>query len=55
MKLSNGRACNEMVYQCGDCGAHGCKNDECRNQGFQDMRCLRCGSTRGLGFNYKPR
>lgn len=55
MKLSDGKTCNEMVYQCGDCGAYGCKNDECRNQGFQDMHCLRCGSTTGLGFSYKRR
>lgn len=45
--LPNGHTCNQMLYRCGTCGHVGCRNDQCKNQGFQRglTRCLKCGAT----------
>lgn len=54
MTLADDRRCNETIYQCGFCGASGCKNDDCRNQTFDGMRCLACGANGATAFTYKP-
>jgi hypothetical protein len=50
MPLDNGKPCNTTLYVCTSCGHRGCKNDKCRNQGFDRgfARCFACGATFGI-------
>ena len=50
MKVDTGRICNDYVFRCKDCKSPGCRNENCRNQGFDkgNGRCLRCGKTSAL-------
>jgi hypothetical protein len=43
-RLFDGSACNNMLVDCGDCGAHGCHGDGCDSQLFSSSTCD-CGST----------
>lgn len=52
--MESGKTCNEIIYQCGNCGSYGCKNSKCRNMGFNGSRCIKCGEA-ALGYNYDPK
>lgn len=45
MPDENNRSCGYMVWTCKACGARGCQNRKCRNQNFDQSRCLSCGKT----------
>jgi hypothetical protein len=35
--------CNALVYRCEECGAVGCRNNDCSSQNFKpDGRCMKC-------------
>lgn len=44
-RLFDGSACNNDVFECGQCGAAGCNGDGCDNQSFISSSC--CGSELG--------
>lgn len=45
MKDENNRSCGYVVWTCKYCNARGCQHTTCRNQNFDQSRCLSCGST----------
>jgi hypothetical protein len=43
MKVDDKYSCNNPVWTCRYCSNRGCQNSQCRNQGFDQGRCLACG------------
>lgn len=50
MKDHNNNICNNPIRICRTCAARGCRNPTCRNQNFDQSRCMKCGDGSGASF-----